>query len=279
MGATVLVLGLFSIVARAECPDRTVLLDELDRQVLEGRFDQADVTKQAVVAAFGCGPVADPTLVARLWLAEAVMLSARSDAGASEMFAAAARLSPGTWTENYGPTLRKEWEEAGRIPSGEPGTIRLEPLFPGTVAALDGTVRSFPATVDTGPHLLQVGSGPSDMASALRFDLPSGIDLVLDPKLPPPAVPPVIARGRDLRGRRILHALLVGGTGAALYSATFATEAAFYGAPPEERSEGLRAVNDGMIIGSAAIGTVSAAMLVRGIASPSAQTIPADGGS
>lgn len=271
MGASLLVLGLLSAVARAGCPDRTALLDTLDRQVLEGRFDQAELTQQALVAALGCGPVAEPALVARLWLAEAVMRSARSDPSASELFAAAARLSPGTWTEAYGPTLRKQWEEAAGLPqTGVDGTIRIEPLYPGTLAALDGTVRGFPATVDAGPHLLQVGPAPSDMAAALRFDLPSGIDLVLDPKLPPPALTPVPARGRDLRGRRILHALLVGGVGAAAYAVTFATEAAFYEPPKEERSAELRAVNDGIILGSAAIGTVSAVMLVRGIASPSA---------
>lgn len=263
-------LSAFSTVARAECGDRASLLDELDQQVLEGRFEQAEITKQTVVAAFACGSLAEPTLVARLWLAEAVMLAARDDPGAPELFAAASRLSPTTWTEAYGPSLRKRWEEAERLPVKPSGTVRIDPLVSEYIAALDGTVLVFPAQVPAGPHLLQVGPRPTEMASALRFDLPPGIDLVLDPKVTRPVEPPAVAPTRDLRGRRILHALVVGGVGAAVYSATFATNAAFYHSPPAQRSVELRAVNDGMVITSGVVGAASAVLLVRGITSPPA---------
>jgi hypothetical protein len=248
------------------------MLDDLERQALEGRLQEAELTSQALIEAFGCGPLAAPDQIARLWLAEAVLLSARGEEAASDKaLVSASRLSPATWQEVYGLALKERWEDAHLRPVGEAGLLRVEPLDPGYVGAIDGVVvSSFPTVLPPGLHLLQIGLDASSMKTAFRFVQPSGFDLVIDPKLPPLPVPPPVTQNRDTdrRQRRILHALAVGGAAGLVYGTTFATSAAYYDAPQQQRSNGLRALNDGLVLTSAGAGITSVVLLVRAATTP-----------
>jgi hypothetical protein len=53
-----------------------------------------------------------------------------------------------------------------------------------------------------------------------------------------------------------------------MFGSTFAISAAYSSAPEGERSEALRLTNNGLLIGSVALGATSAAMLARGLATP-----------
>lgn len=273
----------FSATASAQCPDRDALLSTLEQQVIEGRFEESIAAGEALVAAFGCGELASPEQIARMWLASAVRETSLGDSAAQETFAAAARLSADTWNEMYGPSLRAAWEAAARAPSPEPGQLRIEPDL-GYLTAVDGRALDLPATLPSGPHLLQLGAAPDDMRIAFRVDLTPTLERAFDPKLPPlPRAPEIVApeivapepvpehpiaqKSADhRRGRRVIHALVTGGASGLLYSASVVTHSAFYDTPAQQRTEGLRALNDGLVLGSAGIGAVSAFLFVRGLA-------------
>lgn len=256
----------------ADCDDPADYLDVLEQATMDGRFEVADRATDDLVASFGCGGPADKSLVARMWLSRAVLAAARGEeAVADDALAAATRVSPTTWNDMYGPTLRERWEQSAARPPAGRGRLRLEPLPDGAVSAIDGEPVTLPADLAAGLHLLQVGASPRDFASAQVFHLPPGLELVLDPALP--AAPPPPARrplGATPRARRLLQAAVVGGAAAASYGVTFATHGAFYTQPEGAggRTAARQRVNNGLIVGSAGLGVVSGVLLVRGLATP-----------
>jgi hypothetical protein len=231
-----------------ECGDPGVLLGELEVLVLEGRFDEAEGARERLIGAFGCGELATPDQIARMWLAEALILAS------DDVLAAAARLSPTTWNELYGPGWKARWEAASQRPAPQLGRVDLGELPEGYVGAIDGTVTTFPATLPAGPHLLQVLE--TQVVAVQRFDLPAGLDLVLQPALPLEVEP------SPRKGRRILHALLLGAGSGLTYGATFATSASW----SANHSESLRVVNNGLVVSAGGLALTSGVLLVRGVA-------------
>jgi hypothetical protein len=233
------------------------LLAELERQALEGQLEQAESTRQALIEAFGCGMLADPAQLTRFWKAEAAILSATGETAAAEAARAAAARLLGT----------------DPLPAPVTGRVLLEKLPVGYLGAVDGSVRDFPAELPAGLHLVQVGTAPEHMVGARLVDLPPHLELALDFELPVLPIPepvaplpepePVLER-QPSRGKRILHALVVGGAGAALYGATFATKPAFY--KVSEPNVALGVTNNALVIGSIGVGAASGVLLVRGIA-------------
>jgi hypothetical protein len=184
-----LVVWLAAGVARAGCGDPGELVAELERAALEGRYADAEAASAALVGAFGCGPRADPTLIARMWLCESVILAARGEAEACDSaLAAAARVSPTTWNGLFGPALHERWVAASQAPSGPPGRILVD-LPDGYVGVVDGAETPFPAVLPPGLHLIQAGVEPAAATAARVVDLPPGTDLVLDLGLPPASTP------------------------------------------------------------------------------------------
>jgi hypothetical protein len=270
--------GLFfwmAAVARAECGDPGLLLEALEQATASGRFEEAEAHSQLLVHAFGCGELAEPSLVARMWVTEAVLLAVRGEVVASDdALAAAARIAPSEPPELYGSALRNRWEAAARRPLPEMGKVRLDPLPEGYLGAIDGALHEFPTDLPAGLHLLQVGPELDRMETARVFDLPPGIDLVLElpferaPVQPPPPEPQQRPSSSGPRQRRILGALVVGGAGGLGYSATFLTQAAYYQKPEGERSTALMFLNDGLLLSSAGLGVASVALLVRAFVTP-----------
>jgi hypothetical protein len=129
-----------------------------------------------------------------------------------------------------------------------------------------------------GLHLLQVGPTEGEIVASLRFALPPGIDVVLEPEIPalepapaPALVPAPIPTPAPLavddgprRGRRVAHAVVVGLVGGAMFAGTFATSSAYDRQP----SPALLWVNNGLIVTSAGLGVTSGVLLVRGLATP-----------
>jgi hypothetical protein len=273
--------GLFftiAAVARAECDDPELLLESLEQATASGRFEEAETSSKLLVEALGCGKLAHPSLVARMWVTEAVLLSVRGEVAASDdALAAAARIAPSEPPELYGSAVRKRWEAASRRPLPEMGRVRLDPLPEGYLGVIDGALHEFPTDLPAGLHLLQVGPELDRMETARVFDLPPGLDLVLELPFERPLQGPVpeeraprtrLGWREDPRKRRVLGALLVGGAGGLGYSATLLTEAAYYRKPEGERSTALMFVNDGLLLSSAGLGLTSVALLVRGLTTP-----------
>jgi hypothetical protein len=238
------------------------LLADLERQALAGELEQAEATRHALLEAFGCGTLADPAQLTRFWRAEAAILAATGEAAAADSALTAA-----------GRLLGSEG-----LPAPVMGKVQLEELSTGYLGAVDGSVRTFPAELPAGLHLVQVGTAPEQMVGARIVDLPPNLELSLVFELPPlpapvpapvvplPAPEPVVTR--PSRGRRILHALVVGGAGALMYSATFVTKPAFYKPAPADRSFALGVTNEALVLASIGVGTASGVLFVRGLATP-----------
>ena len=269
--------GILLATAHADCGDPAALLTVLEAAVVEGRWSDVDPASDAVVAAFGCGPLAAPEHIARVWLAEALLDSAHGDdPAADESLWAAARISPSTWNEAYGPRLRARWEAASARSEPARGLLHLDPALPaGWIGAVDGAVLDFPAHLPGGPHLLQVGTAPDRMTTARIVLLPPGLDLRVALDLPatpiaptpmPMPVAPEPSGGR--RARRIVSALIVGGVSAGLYGVTIGTSAVYRGQPEGERSDGLRVANNALLVGSSGLALTSGVLLVRGLVTP-----------
>ena len=164
-------------MARAACEDPGVLVVDLEKAVLEARMeDAADLLKRMEVA-FSCGPVAPPGVLGRMWLAEGVMLSLQGD-DEMDSFAAAARVAPNSWREEYGVRFAERYQEAGRREESY-GNIGLEPPLVTYVGAVDGQVVDFPVRALGGLHLLQVGPAAGPMAFSKVFLLSENENLQL----------------------------------------------------------------------------------------------------
>jgi hypothetical protein len=156
MGIWILI-ALFLNVARADCGDPSQLITQAEKRVMETRFDDAKIALESAEKAFYCGAIADPELLARMWITEGAMLSFSGDAASAEAsFAAASRVAPDYWNQNFGPRLREQYQRAASHQTGS-GLIRLNPPLVHYVGTLDGVVTSFPIEVSAGLHLVQVG--------------------------------------------------------------------------------------------------------------------------
>ena len=258
-------------------------LRAFEEAVLEARYDDARKASAAAVEAFGCARLAAKEQVARLWLAEALVLSGGGEEEAADAALAAARtLAPDYWNANYGTYWKERWQAT--VNRQPPGTGRLDvgPLPPDVQGAIDGTWRDFPATVRSGLHLVQFGT-EDQMAWAQIVQVPEGVPLTLRPVLPSlpvtdapnpiDTVEPVEVRVPS-RSRRIRDALLFGGAAVAAWGVSGAAKVAFTNnqADPYDDDAALRTTGNGFAIGAGALGATSAVLLVRGILTPAARS-------
>ena len=171
-------------VSWATCPEPEPLLQTLEDAVVEGRLKEAKTASDQLVEAFACGKAAEPQMVARMWLAEAVILTANGEReAATDALRSAARVDPEVWVASYGAKLRKQYASAASRPDGRAGSLEVVPLPRGYVVAVDGRVSKTPVSVLPGPHLVQVGPRPRRMAFAQVATVSSGLGLELDPGL------------------------------------------------------------------------------------------------
>ncbi|MEZ4239041.1 MAG: hypothetical protein R3F59_23385 [Myxococcota bacterium] len=173
MGASLLtVWWLLAAPARAQdCPDRLARLDMIEaaeQKLLEADLAGADLGLRSLEKALGCGSLAESDLLARMWLLEGAWLTLQGDPQAAvDSWRAAARVAPGRWVDAYGPELREAYDEAVAAPSPEEtARIHLDPPLFRWIGAVDGHIQNFPARVEPGLHVVQVGPGEDDIRYA-----------------------------------------------------------------------------------------------------------------
>ena len=183
MGVWLLTVAL----ARAQCADTTPLVAELERAATEGRLGEGEMVKVRLMAALACGPVAPPELLARMWLADAVMLSLRGDEdGATDAIAAAARVAPEVWNDVYGPEFHRRHLAAQGLDTGM-GHIVFDVAVEGelpvgrpVITVVDGEILSdVTPAVPSGLHVAQIGFGSGDVRFAQEVFVVAGQDLVV----------------------------------------------------------------------------------------------------
>ncbi len=175
--------------AQAACEELTTLADEVEQAVLAVEIPAGRAALQRVEPALRCDLPVDPTQLARLWLAEAVLETIDpnhpSSSRASQAFAAAARAQPSTWVSAYGDDLRAARDQAvssaqalsaGRVELSPPPGIR--PVW------LDGRAFDPAQPVPAGLHALQVAGDTPETSFAQLIILPAGMTLTVETGLP-----------------------------------------------------------------------------------------------
>lgn len=229
MGIWLLTVG----IARAECVDPTPLVAELEAAATEGRLGEGEAVKSRLIAALACGSLVSPQLLARMWLADAVMLSlGGEDDAATDALGAAAHVAPEVWNDVYGPEYRRRHLAARGV---EPGVghivfdVHVEGDVPAdrpVATAIDGRVLSdVTPAVPSGLHVAQIGFGTDDVRFAQEVFVVAGQDLVVratlvgETRAPMLAEPPVVTQTKTRRFPAFLVAGGVAGIGAGVTAA------------------------------------------------------------
>jgi len=149
-------LSLVADVARAECEDHTVLVDQAVEAILVADLDTASAKLQSAETALGCGSVAQPPSLARQWLVEGVLLDFGGEDPTSS-FAAARRVAPDVWIDALGAKFRASYDGADTGEGTDPTRLEASPeLGESWVAHLDGKPITLPHDVVPGLHVIQV---------------------------------------------------------------------------------------------------------------------------
>lgn len=261
------------------CADPLPLIEDFEQSVIDGRYQDALQISEALEEAFGCGSLADPRHMARMWQVEAILaLHHEGDEDASDdALLAAGRLSTEDWVEEYGAELRARQLELLLSSTDSPKSrIILEPpLASGHVGAIDGrTIEAFPALVNSGLHLLQVGTTPEQIVFAEVVVLSPESDLVIRtglPATPPlpmptPRSPEFLAEATPTPPRKRLLAFgaAAGGGAALAYGVTRFTSRSYN----EDPRLGLGYLNNGLAYSSVGLMVASGGLLVWGLATP-----------
>jgi hypothetical protein len=212
--------------ARAGCDQVEQFVARAEQAVLEDRLEDAGRALRDVEVAFSCGPVVDPDLLVRFWLAQGARETLLGDVRAAALaFRSASMLAPDHWPVDYGIKPFIQYKAASELWLAE-GSVQLHPDPGERITALDGELVSFPAPALEGLHLVQVGAGREAMefASIVRVQ-PDEPTMVLT-GLPAPGVAEERSSARTPRPvvkvrtgpQRTLRAgaLVVGGSAALL---------------------------------------------------------------
>lgn len=137
------------------CPDPAQSLLNAEAAVVEARLDDADAALGDFDEALGCAGWQDADVLARAWLAEAVLRTFEGDElAAREAFAAARRASSTTWVSAYGDPLKEVWLSAEDPP--ERGTLASSVELPSEWTWVDGEAVELPIEVAAGLHAIQI---------------------------------------------------------------------------------------------------------------------------
>ncbi|MFH1468936.1 MAG: hypothetical protein ABIO70_31410 [Pseudomonadota bacterium] len=222
---------LLALPVFADCDDALAYVARAEQAVLTAQPEEARQALADAAVAWACGPVVDPSLLARYWNAEGALAMGDGDLTRARLsFAAAWRIAPDSWPVDYGIKPYIQYKAAAEEWTGV-GVLKLHPEPAGRLAFLDGAAASFPAEASAGLHLVQVGATPEHMELAsFAMVAASGTAMVLMNLDPVPTVtaapgalpvepPPVVLphptgppqRQRALLGVAGVSAVLAGG--------------------------------------------------------------------
>ncbi|MBT3222844.1 MAG: hypothetical protein HN348_27525 [Proteobacteria bacterium] len=179
MGIQLLIVGILGVGLAQECEDAGALIRRAERNVESYFLAEAESELRSAKAALACGPLIDRETLAKMWLAEGVLLALQeNEEDAERSFLAASRTLPGTWNDNYGPEMRKKYDIAVVEQVGE-GQIRLRSVPKDSQVGVDGEIVDVPIRTLAGLHLVQVGQLESNAGFARVINLPPNEQLVL----------------------------------------------------------------------------------------------------
>jgi hypothetical protein len=211
--------------AHAACPDPTTALDAAEAAVVAGDLKRAEGANLDAMAAFGCGPAADPSMLARMWNAQgAALLIAGDSVSAHIAFRAAHRVAPGVWDARYGADMAAAAKLAAAEATAD-GQLAWTGGPDDAQAFIDGQPATQPATVAGGLHVFQAAQGgatwfasntyvpPGDLNTLeLPFPFSSSVAENTEPKRRFPTLLVAGAAGLALGGASVAGAVIQTGT-------------------------------------------------------------------
>ena len=174
-------------IAHAEesCPAVEPALQTAEKDALS--FFLADAQNALTEAAdgFGCR-VVEPALLARYWLAQAMVWHLQEREDEAQAALGAAKVAEGSvFTEDLGDELRGLWE-AAPIPRAETVRVKIRGLARGDGVRIDTIDMPEPVVVP-GFHLIQVVRDGEVVFGRVAEVPPSGLEMVMDVRAPTPA--------------------------------------------------------------------------------------------
>ncbi|MBM4368422.1 MAG: hypothetical protein FJ102_19565 [Deltaproteobacteria bacterium] len=228
-------------LAMAECPPVAGPLEAATVDLASGRSAAANLA--AAESAFACER-AEPSDLARFLLVTGAAKFLDGDRSAADpYFAAAALADPAYFDDRLGPEIRSAWTSAKL---GDAGRITVnKPVY------VDGkSVRKFPRTVDSGPHLLQ---SPPDGWAKLVY-VPPSEDINVE--VPAGSAASATARSRHSPGWLIVAGVAAAGAGGCAYGAT-TQDAVMEGAVTGDEVESAYGLQRGLAYSAAGLGLVA----------------------
>jgi hypothetical protein len=152
-------LLLIATARAADCRPIDEIGASARQALLVADLDGAREQLAQVEHALGCGAVADPATLARLWLVEGVFaaLDGREEEALVPLHAARV-LDPGVWDDVWGESLRALWDRAAPGAEGSGVVDLVPPVAAPWAVFVDGRASSLPATLPAGLHAVQIGA-------------------------------------------------------------------------------------------------------------------------
>ncbi len=225
-------------LAMAECPSVADTLESATVDLASGR-SAADNLALAE-GAFACDR-AEPADLARYLLVSGAAKFLDGDKNAAEPYFAAAALADAAYFDDrLGPEIRAAWTTAKL---GDAGRIAVnKPVY------VDGkSVRKFPRTVDSGPHLLQ---SPPDGWAKLVY-VPPAEDISVD--VPTGSAATATAKSRHSPVWLVAAGVAAAGAGGCAYGAT-TQDAVMENAATGEEVESAYGLQTGLAYTAAGLG-------------------------
>lgn len=169
------------IVAEAasaqDCPDPAAEITRAEGDALNFFLVDAANGLAGAVAAFGCHPVDDPKVLARLWNTQGVVALFGDDPEvAAASFQAAHAVDASTWNADFGPDATAAW--SGVAPVTEQGALAVRNVPVGWSILLDGQPWAGAPAAATF-HLVQLADASGAIRHAWKVRLAPGTSVDL----------------------------------------------------------------------------------------------------
>ena len=154
---------LLSLSALAADCNPAKALEDAEQLVLEARLDVARQTLAEIEESYSCGALTAPDDLARAWLIEGALETiAGNTSDAEDVFRAARYVAPAVWLPSLGEKLKILYDNVATESMGL-GEIAVSGAPEGAFGAVDGQESSFPAAIQSGLHLVQVGRSAEEI--------------------------------------------------------------------------------------------------------------------
>lgn len=195
--------GSASAAEPARCQEPAAQVDTALRLVRSLDLKGARTHLSMAEEALGCSAPATPEVLARMWMVEGfhAVLSGNPSA-ASDPFAAAARLAPSVWVDDFGDEMRAAWDAAQALENKGEASLLLAPSLSNAWRVyVDGAqTTSSPVVVAPGLHAVQVAAKDAPASFARVVLLSVGESTSLEHGLPerPPKPKPATTAAMHL---------------------------------------------------------------------------------